>query len=865
MEIISVHQTNIMELCPSIGTLDEMGFVLPNENQMATIVERYGKLNNSLTNDSIIVWGNATETLAAAAVFKLIFEGHATVPFGFGGSSNPDLANAIADLAVTGHSNYESFILAATLNIGTDEEMISIDTLKGSTQAVLESVATRLGAAISVSLSSEEVRLAINYVVDRAINVVWALNGPASVKSTLRPSLGWIAVNSERDNARRPCNMPGTNWPEADTYVNFSKHGISNTIRIRYAVAGASERPTSFSMTDLPRTKKPPMISRDSLVIVFLHGHSSGLSEGGQLYEELKLASESQLLAKPIVMLSFDFPSNGYSQYFDPEELAPIETTTRYVPDHPEERRFGILEVYEQMVVSLIESIDQDLINDGQETILPRIAAVIGGSMGGNLALRLSERLVTNPWWLRNIVSWSPASIYESFGNKDYFIPSPGEEVDPIGKEALERAHQRSTHDENSDSRGEFIGLQLNGERLINDGTPEFEVLYRFLEFTLQPLIGGVLNFIPIVGPMVGPLVSGLLGPIVPGVIVGETGIPGTDFRGANTIAVKQSDQWLRAECRSGYNQATANTAFLLSLQEVYSSKRRRTHWRVAYEQLLFSHQDQVAASDHLKCYEKSTVRTLLIGGADDTTDRLTGFDIVGGVRKLAPLMRANPGKAIIIDNTGHSIHAERPKWLAREIIDFIKNMYENEIVGVSRNDTGRIERLYFTPILRSLHRDEAIINTLSTQGRYYFYTPSGEKVNIYARRFLKTTPDDNPDNNLRSLPMTSLELIRGREAFEFYGSISGFEVTHIRVRSSGPEPWNSWVSHLCNDSLNVQIPTAEAENRILNLGARYYIIFDGVEYDLEVNQYLHTTPDSSIDNNLDSIESITQYIESQI
>jgi hypothetical protein len=115
--------------------------------------------------------------------------------------------------------------------------------------------------------------------------------------------------------------------------------------------------------------------------------------------------------------------------------------------------------------------------------------------------------------------------------------------------------------------------------------------------------------------------------------------VPGSPFSGANTIAVKQSDEWLRAECRASYDQASANLLFLLSLQEVYSPIRRRTHWRIAYEQLLFSHLDQVAASRGFKCYEISTVRTLLIAGANDTTDRLTGFDIFGGVKRMAPLM----------------------------------------------------------------------------------------------------------------------------------------------------------------------------------------------------------------------------------
>ena len=101
----------------------------------------------------------------------------------------------------------------------------------------------------------------------------------------------------------------------------------------------------------------------------------------------------------------------------------------------------------------------------------------------------------------------------------------------------------------------------------------------------------------------------------------------------ANISAVKQSDTWLRPECREQYSTATAAELFLRHLTEVYSAERRRTHWRVAVEQLLFSHQDEVAASRGVPCYARSTVPTLLIAGGDDTVDTFTGFDIVGGVR----------------------------------------------------------------------------------------------------------------------------------------------------------------------------------------------------------------------------------------
>src|SRR5687768_9370536 len=109
-EIITVHESGIMEACPTNKPLDaETGFFFPNLNQLNTILAPTGRLNVSLNNDSIVQWGDASATLAAAAVFRLIFLGHASVPFGFGGADNPDLATAIADLSITGENNYQNF------------------------------------------------------------------------------------------------------------------------------------------------------------------------------------------------------------------------------------------------------------------------------------------------------------------------------------------------------------------------------------------------------------------------------------------------------------------------------------------------------------------------------------------------------------------------------------------------------------------------------------------------------------------------------------------------------------------------------------------------------------------------------------
>jgi hypothetical protein len=328
----------------------------------------------------------------------------------------------------------------------------------------------------------------------------------------------------------------------------------------------------------------------------------------------------------------------------------------------------------------------------------------------------------------------------------------------------------------------------------------------------------------------------------------------------ANITAVKQSDEWLRPECLAHYDAGIATRNFTQQLEERYSSIRRRTHWRVAFEQLLFSHQDEVAASRGQKCYERSSVPTLLIAGGDDTVDRTTGFDIVGGVRTIAPKM-SNPGRAVIIENTGHSIDHERPKWLAREILRFLETIPLREVVAVSR-DEGRISRLHLArpdfelAVPSSIETSEVIRRARWPGGftNYWVRSPDGGRTRVWARRILTTEPDDTTENNLRSLPETTLAQLEGQAARSAYGPEEGFQVTHIRLMTTGDQPWETWVSHLCNDELRRQIPTSEAERRIQHGGARYFIQVGTETTDLRVVEYLYTQPNETTEDNLSSL-----------
>jgi pimeloyl-ACP methyl ester carboxylesterase len=105
--------------------------------------------------------------------------------------------------------------------------------------------------------------------------------------------------------------------------------------------------------------------------------------------------------------------------------------------------------------------------------------------------------------------------------------------------------------------------------------------------------------------------------------------------------------------------------------REIYNANYRQWHWRVAGEQLLFSHFDRVTHDDNTTPlrFELNTVRTLLAAGE---VDNYFGTKIYDNTAKLARLMVNAEGRLLLVANSGHSIHTEHPQFFAREIVNFL-------------------------------------------------------------------------------------------------------------------------------------------------------------------------------------------------
>jgi pimeloyl-ACP methyl ester carboxylesterase len=99
--------------------------------------------------------------------------------------------------------------------------------------------------------------------------------------------------------------------------------------------------------------------------------------------------------------------------------------------------------------------------------------------------------------------------------------------------------------------------------------------------------------------------------------------------------------------------------------REIYNAAYRRWVWRVAYEQLIYSHLDTDALSSQPRYLLNTATMRVLAGEKDN----YNWTNIDSASETIAHLMINTPGKMSTVLNTGHSIHNERPSFLAHEII----------------------------------------------------------------------------------------------------------------------------------------------------------------------------------------------------
>ena len=570
---------------------------------------------------------------------------------------------ALSDLAVTGRSAYASFRALAPV--------------EGDIKALVKSKLAAVYPAHQVV--EADLSAAIKKALDRAYKVAWALRGPVSHRRAEREALGWIAVTAEDDPPHRPVNVGSALFPQYDLTVQVG----TTPVTTRFVVASRqfqdeypvkldevpSQTPTSAGAPPDPSERAIPPITGD--VVLFIHGHSSSAEEAMPLVGPLLQQAENR--GRQVTLISLDLPSNGYASMIEHTDIALID-------DSLWNTGYPILDFIEDFVVAVVDELEAL-----QPGFKDKIVGVIGGSLGGNMGLRLARRdLATHPW-LHSVVSWSPASTWLSWARATIGIPGHGRFYDLVKHEGVGNTWGASIEDE--------VETPFNKSSLN--------------KFFYQ---------------QVGTIKTG---------------------------RIAQSDHWYSKNwpCREAAKESSHRAIY-----EIYNERFRRWHWRVAHEQLIYSHWDSDTTDSSIDPdprndanagparYTQITSRMLLAMAHDD--DEMPE-KIFSNTQVLADAMTMVDGTTLFVKDTGHSIPTERPIFFAGQILDFL---YRAPAEAVW------IKTIYFNPPGRDIEREYVEIQndtagavgmedwTLRDAQNHVFKfpefeLPAGSRVKVWTKR----------------------------------------------------------------------------------------------------------------------------------
>jgi hypothetical protein len=238
-----------------------------------------------------------------------------------------------------------------------------------------------------------------------------------------RQKLGWIAVSGEDDRPHRPVNVPSTEFQQYDLAVDVK--GIR--VNTRYMIA---ERQRLGALACASPTRRVPVDPAPSLapeakVILLVHGMDSRLEEALDLTKALHKIAETT--RENWTVISMDLPTSGYADNIDHRRISPLgelgeakfrfhgatdlELTDLQVFNARGQHKVPLLDFIEDFILAFVDKLEKSI--PGVST---KLKAVVGGSLGGNMAMCIGRRVGAPPW-IRNVVPWSPAAIWPSFAD----------------------------------------------------------------------------------------------------------------------------------------------------------------------------------------------------------------------------------------------------------------------------------------------------------------------------------------------------------------------------------------------------------------------------------------------------------------
>jgi len=422
-----------------------------------------------------------------------------------------------------------------------------------------------------------------------------------------------------------------------------------------------SSEPAPYQLGVLPTQPQPVIPDGDDIILYVHGGPGSRLEEASDLVNPL-IALGSAYGSKRFTVISFDQVSQGYSSMIDPPTLVPAhQAGMDYYP---------LVAFSENSIVAFVNALKLE----------NRNIHIIGGSTGGALSLRMGHR--ADLPWVKKIVAWNPASVWNTF-HRSGLTDADGW----IKGIALDQAFGRATQSEMSCGGSDCRKAYFDGV---------------FGPVQLPPPVPNMAQLILNVQPN-----------------------PEEWYRGDRDRypSSKNTQKPLRAEwpCKWDYIGEAR-----LEQQEIYNSFGRQWHYRLGTEELLFSFFNSnsefgwvgpahtASGDSNDPAYYSGIVKpTMLVASDDDdwnegyvppeaegalaawlatvgVPEPMSALMALGGAiagpiylqwedrwartHVMAPLMKNTPGYTLYVPDTGHSIHNERPIFFSEQIVKFFSN-----------------------------------------------------------------------------------------------------------------------------------------------------------------------------------------------
>ena len=299
------------------------------------------------------------------------------------GSSSQALITAMTQLAVTGSNAFAAWSANPT------RDLTSYIIGKGM-------------PAAAAATASQQIMSDFNGALQAVRNPGAGIN-----ENSLRQGLQngyWIAVSGEDDPPDYPVNVGIAPYPQYHLQITVPTPlgPSSNTnVNIRYIIASSKNVAISGCSTQFQGSvPSQPYIPSGDEVIIYIHGEGSRAEEALDFIPALFSAGASA--GRSFTVIAFDQPSCGYSTMVPHLSVAPMPPTSGGPIDTSSFAGSPILDFVENAILAFVETL-----------VVPRgnpITAVVGGSLGGHMALRIAA---SQRDWVRNVIAWSPASVME--------------------------------------------------------------------------------------------------------------------------------------------------------------------------------------------------------------------------------------------------------------------------------------------------------------------------------------------------------------------------------------------------------------------------------------------------------------------